>query len=99
MRLRPHQHGDESGHAREEVADQNGLAAVSLEHPARLVQIRLLHEQEPAQTPHEPAQVLLAKSESRQPHYQGGDSSPHSRGHQHRDEGETLLPNQEPCEG
>ena len=97
--LKTRQQGDESGRARDEVADQNGLAAVPLEHLARLVQIRLFHEQEPAETTDEPAQVLLAKPESRQVHHQGGDSCPHSRGHQHRDEGETFLPDQAPSEG
>jgi hypothetical protein len=63
MRLRPTGIEAKAVMPRDEVADQDGFAAVSLEHLACLIQIRPEHELEALDPPDELAQSLLTDPE------------------------------------
>ncbi len=81
-------------YSREEMADDNSLPAVSLEHLARPFEVRHEDELKPLEALDNTAQALLADPQSHGVQEERGRDRPHRRGRQHRSERELPLPNQ-----
>jgi hypothetical protein len=64
--LEARRYRDESSYAWDEVADEDGLPSVPLEHRARLVQVRSVHKLESLESSNESAYAFLPDPEPRE---------------------------------